>query len=154
VRVSPEKQGQLLREVALGRTSVVVSEINHARWTDDARTLSNLNQIGFHLNAGHVPEEVRPVLIQLLAEVRSLRAELRGQESSDDRNILSKARDSAGCSIICGTKPRASRSPAGMLPARVLARWPRNLRPPGRRTREKNPCLASLVVEPAQGEAV
>ncbi len=79
------KQGQLLREVALGRRPVVVPEINHARWADHSRTLSNLNQIAFHLNAGRVPEEVRPVLIQLMAEVRALRAELRGQEASDDR---------------------------------------------------------------------
>jgi hypothetical protein len=79
-----KKLGQVLRDAALGRGAVVVPQVNQTRWEELARTLSNLNQIAYHLNSGRIPEDVRPLLRDLLKEVRDLRAELHGKEPSDD----------------------------------------------------------------------
>lgn len=75
-----KKKGQLLREVALRATPALIPENNLVRWTAHAKTLSNLNQLCWHLNAGRLPGEIRPVLATLLGEVRAFRAELRGEE--------------------------------------------------------------------------
>lgn len=79
-----KKLGQVLRDAALGRTTVVVPQVNQTCWEELARTLSNLNQLAYHLNSGRIPEDVRPLLRTLLKEVRDLRAELHGKEPSDD----------------------------------------------------------------------
>ena len=79
-----KKLGQVLRETAFGRTVVVVPKANQAEWEELARALSNLNQLAFHLNSGRLPEDVRPILRELLKEVRDLRADLLGKEASDD----------------------------------------------------------------------
>jgi len=80
----PRKLGQVLRDVALGRAAIVVPEVNRDRWQELARALSNLNQLAFHLNSGRLPEDVRPILRELLKKVRDLRTDLLGKETSDD----------------------------------------------------------------------
>jgi hypothetical protein len=75
-----KQRGRLAREIILGAQPRVIPEINHARWEEHARTLSNLNQIAYHLNAGRLPGEIRLLLQSLLGEVHALRAELRGEE--------------------------------------------------------------------------
>lgn len=79
------KLGQVLREAALMRPPRVVPAVNDSAWQQLARTLSNLNQLAFHLNSGRLTEDVRPLLAAILREVRSLRAGLLGKEPSDDR---------------------------------------------------------------------
>lgn len=71
--------GRLAREIILGAQPRMIPEINHARWEDHARTLSNLNQIAYYLNSGRLPGDIRPLLQELLREVHALRAELRGE---------------------------------------------------------------------------
>ena len=75
-----KQRGRLAREILFGAQPRHIPAINHSHWEEHARTLSNLNQIAFHLNAGRVAEDFRPILQQLLEEVHSLRAELRGEE--------------------------------------------------------------------------
>ncbi len=81
--IAERKQlGRLAREILFGARPRLIPEINYARWEDHARTLANLNQLAYHLNAGRIVEDLRPLLQRLLEEVQSFRAELRGQEEA------------------------------------------------------------------------
>ena len=74
----------MLRDAGLNAKVVVVPAINQTRWEDLARALSNLNQFAYHLNTGRLPEDVRPLLQNLLLAIRDLRAELLGKDATDD----------------------------------------------------------------------
>ncbi|MGO8698812.1 MAG: hypothetical protein ACLQVY_13950 [Limisphaerales bacterium] len=71
--------GALLRLAYFQGGEVVVPEANKMQWDDLARALSNLNQLARHLNAGDLPEDVRPLLSEMIQQVHALRSDLLGR---------------------------------------------------------------------------
>jgi hypothetical protein len=60
----------------------LVPAVNVEKWGELARPLANLNQIALHLNAGHLPEDFRPLLDKLARQFHVFRADLLGQRGA------------------------------------------------------------------------
>ena len=72
----------VLRDAYLNGPRPLVPAVNVDKWVELAHTLSNLNQIATHLNAGHLPEDFRPLLDKLARQFHVFRAELLGQKGA------------------------------------------------------------------------
>jgi hypothetical protein len=71
--------GAVVRDAYLNGPRPLVPAVNVEKWGELARPLANLNQIALHLNAGHLPEDYRPLLDKLARQFHIFRAELLGQ---------------------------------------------------------------------------